>query len=183
MSGGPRFVVITGRPGVGKTTIFSRVVERLRSGGCRVVGFVCPEVRVGGRRVGFRIRSLDGGMEAWLAHVSLCSGGRVGRYRLCSEAARVAEYVAGLFSEADVIAIDEIGPMELRMPAVRNVILKAIGAGKPGLFVVHRRLSDPEIYPVLRREGVWFWVTLENRDALPDRVYTEVARIAPCIKG
>ncbi len=178
-----RFIVITGRPGVGKTTLFQRLVERLESSGCRVVGFVCPEVRVGGRRVGFRIRSLDGSVEAWLAHTSMCSGARVGRYRVCEEAVRVVESIESKLDDADVVGIDEIGPMELRIGAVRGFIMRALGSGKPGVFVVHRRLRDPEIYPVLRRDGVWFWVSIENRDELPERVYREAATIIPCVKG
>ena len=170
-----RYVVVTGRPGVGKTTLFRRVVERLRSEGYRVGGFVCPEVRAGGRRIGFRIVSLDGSLEAWLARVEGCDGPRVGRYRVCREAERVArEAVERALREADLVAIDEIGPMELRSPGIRSAILEALRSGKPGFFVAHLRLSDPDILPVLRREGVWFTVTLENRDVLPDRVYEAV---------
>ncbi len=170
-----RFVVITGRPGVGKTTLFRRVVERLQASGVRVGGFICPEVRVGGRRIGFRIVSLDGSMEAWLARIEGCDGPRVGRYRVCREAEDVARNaVDTAIRSADLIAIDEIGPMELRSPGIRSAILDALMSGKPGLFVAHLRLSDPEVLPLLRREGVWFTVTLENRDTLPNRVYEAV---------
>ncbi len=166
------YVIITGRPGVGKTTLFERVVARLRSRGYRVEGFSCPEVRVGGRRVGFKIRSLDGSLEAWLARIEGCDGPPVGRYRVCRGAERVAEEaVERALREADMVGIDEIGPMELRSPGIRTAIVKALASGKPGIFVAHRRLSDPEILPVLRSKGVWFTVTEANREALVDRVY------------
>ena len=173
------YVVITGRPGVGKTTLFQRVVARLRSRGLRVEGFVCPEVRSGGRRVGFLIRSLDGSLEAWLARVEGCDGPPVGRYRVCREAERVAqEAVERALREADMVGIDEIGPMELKSPGIRAAILRALSSGKPGIFVAHRRLSDPEILPRLRQHGVWFTVTEENRDALVDQVYAAALEAA-----
>jgi nucleoside-triphosphatase len=167
------YVVITGRPGVGKTTLFQRVVARLRSLGYRVEGFICPEVRSGGRRIGFLIRSLDGSIEGWLARVEGCEGPRVGKYRVCDEANQVAEQaIDKAIKEADLIGIDEIGPMELKSPGIRSSIIRALSSGKPGLFVAHRRLSDPEILPRLRALGKWFEVTEVNREALVDHVFT-----------
>ncbi|MFN3268935.1 MAG: nucleoside-triphosphatase, partial [Zestosphaera sp.] len=43
---------ISGSPGVGKTTVFLRVIELLRSDGLKIGGFICPEVRRSGRRIG-----------------------------------------------------------------------------------------------------------------------------------
>lgn len=174
-----RYIVITGRPGVGKTTLFNKVIEILKSQNIRVGGFTCPEVREGGVRVGFRIRSLDGKYEGWLAHKTLCSGPRLGKYRLCvDEAADVAtRAVEDAIREADVIAIDEIGPMELRIPQVRNSILKALKSGKPGLFVAHMRLSDVEILPLLKNYGIWFTVTIENRNTLLDDIINSFKNI------
>ncbi|AEM39677.1 Nucleoside-triphosphatase [Pyrolobus fumarii 1A] len=167
-----RFVVITGRPGVGKTTLFRKVVGELRSMGYRVEGFACPEVRVGGRRIGFKIVSLDGSLEAWLAKAGEeCDGPRVGRYRVCREAEDVARAaVERALREADIIGIDEIGPMELKTRGIRAAILAALRSGKPGIYVAHARLSDIEILPLLKSEGVWFTVTVENRDLLPPKV-------------
>ena len=163
--------MITGRPGVGKTTLFRRVVDELRRRGYRVEGFACPEVRQGGRRIGFKIVSLDGSLEAWLARIEGCDGPRVGRYRVCLEAENVArEAVEKALREADVIGIDEIGPMELRTPGIRSAILEALRSGKPGIYVAHAKLNDPEILPLLKQHGKWFTVTLENRDRLPPLV-------------
>ncbi len=167
-----RYVVITGRPGVGKTTLFQKVVARLRAQGYRVEGFICPEVRQGGKRIGFLIRSLDGSLEAWLARVEGCYGPPVGRYRVCHEAEEVArEAIEKAIREADMIGIDEVGPMELKASGIRSAILRALSSGKPAILVVHRRLSDPQILPLLRSQGVWFEVTEANRDKLVDQVY------------
>ncbi len=169
------YVVITGRPGVGKTTLFQKVLSMIVGKGYRVGGFLCPEVRVAGKRVGFRIRSIDGRYEAWLARVEGCDGPPVGRYRVCREAEEVAKRaVEDALRRADLVAIDEIGPMELKSPGIRAAILEALASGKPGFFVAHRRLSDPEVLPRLRGSGVWFEITEANRDVLVERVYREV---------
>ena len=184
MSSTYRYVVITGRPGIGKTTLFNKAIKTLKEWNIRVGGFICPEVRERGVRVGFRIRSLDGKYEGWLAHKILCSGPRLGRYRLCvEEAANVAtQAVEEALTKADVVAIDEIGPMELRIPQVRNSILKALKSGKPGLFVAHFRLKDVEILPLLKKYGIWFTVTIENRDVLLDDIINSFRNIIDIAK-
>jgi len=161
---GHRFIAITGRPGVGKTTLFKKIYEILVSRGLRVVGFYCPEVRQGGRRIGFKIRSLDETLEKWLARLEGCNGPPVGRYRTCPEAGEVARYVLSKLGEADVVMIDEIGPMELKLREVRRAIFNILDSGKPGIFVVHERLRDPEVRKRIDGRTCWIQVTMENRD-------------------
>ncbi len=174
---GVLYIAVTGRPGVGKTTLFWKVVKRLVAEGVRVTGFYCPEVREAGRRIGFKIVLIDGSAEAWLARVQGCSGPRVGRYNTCQEAEGVAGKVLEQLDTAELVAIDEIGPMELRLAGVRSVIYRIFESGKPGFFVVHERLNDPLILPRLRRHGKVYYVTIENRDWLPEKVYAELRSI------
>ncbi|HIQ23953.1 MAG TPA: NTPase [Pyrodictium delaneyi] len=168
------YALVTGRPGVGKTTLVRRVIEKLRKEGYELTGFFCPEVRQNGRRIGFKITSLDGSLEAWLARIEGCNGPRVGRYNTCQEAEEVARGTIERIDNADLIVIDEIGPMELRLRGIREIILRVLRSGKPGLFVVHERLSDREILPILQRRGRWYRVTVENRDSLVNDVYNFV---------
>ncbi|ABM80747.1 nucleoside-triphosphatase [Hyperthermus butylicus] len=178
------YVVVTGRPGVGKTTLFWKVVRKLMDEGVVVKGFYCPEVRgQQGYRIGFKIVLLDGSGEAWLARREGCNGPRVGRYYTCPEAETIASRVLGELGKADLIAIDEIGPMELRLAGVRRTIYRVLDSGKPGLFVVHERLSDPYILARLKPSGVWFHVTIENRDVLPEKVYEAVKQAVARSKG
>ncbi len=166
-------IVISGRPGIGKTTVFKKVVDRLRSRGYYVVGFYCPEVRVRGSRIGFRIISLDDVVEEWLAHISNCSGPKIGKYRVCYSAEKVAKHVISRISEASILAIDEIGPMELKLPSTRNAIIEMLKADKPGIYVAHYRLSDKEILYLLR-DSTKYIVNEYNRNSIVDKIFNEI---------
>ena len=69
-------ILLTGRPGVGKTTVVRRVVEALtevdgsngpRAGAAIASGFYTQEMRVEGQREGFRAITLDGREAMWPA--------------------------------------------------------------------------------------------------------------------
>ncbi|MEM0154087.1 MAG: nucleoside-triphosphatase [Ignisphaera sp.] len=170
-------VALTGRPGVGKSTVFMRVVQELDSLGYRVYGFYCPEVREHGRRIGFRIVDIRSGVSGWLAlELSKAqqmgygsSGRRVGKYVVIeSEAERIG--VAALSKppmEGSVLGIDEVGPMELSIARLRLEIIRALEYAVRGIVVIHRNLSDVEVAGVLRRRGFDVVnVTEANRDNL-----------------
>ena len=53
-----RVLILTGTPGVGKTTVLTKTVEMLRKQGYNVGGMLSHEVREGGVRVGFEIQDL-----------------------------------------------------------------------------------------------------------------------------
>lgn len=70
-------LLLTGVPGVGKTTVVRRVAESLA--GNQLDGFYAEEIREAGVRQGFRLLSFDG--REWLiAHVDLGKRYRVSKY-------------------------------------------------------------------------------------------------------
>lgn len=166
---GPGFY-LTGAPGVGKTTVFMRIVDELKRLGCSIGGIYAPEVRIGGSRVGFMIIDLDSGARGWLARIGDFRGPRVGRYVVVVDDVLKIGIPAleRALVEKNVIAIDEIGPMELAVPQLRSSIIKCIESGKLYLAVVHRGLRDrdPEVYRLLAGRGSIVEVTLENRGRL-----------------
>ena len=81
----PLRVFITGNPGVGKTTIFSFIVNELRKRNYKISGFYCPEIREGGRRVGFQIVDIATGERDWLAKENVPARVRIGRYTVMEE--------------------------------------------------------------------------------------------------
>ncbi len=141
-------IFITGKPGVGKTTLLMFIVNELIKKGYKVVGFYCPEVREEGRRIGFKIVSIPSGEERWLAKIGEGKI-KVGKYAIQEEAEEIVNKVKNSISNAQIIAIDEIGPMELSIPPIRDFINEVLKIDKPLIAVVHRSVKlNGEIYVV-----------------------------------
>jgi len=165
-------VFITGRPGIGKTTLFLKVIHSLRREGLTVGGFICPEVRVGGRRVGFKIIDLASGNEGFLAKI--CDSElslmkeipKVGKYCVnVSDAVNIGvNAINNALQSSDIVGIDEIGPMELSVEALKKAVFKALTSPKPLVAVVHRTRTNE----ILRKvpNALLYTVTLRNRDSL-----------------
>jgi len=172
-------VLITGRPGVGKTTVFLQVVESLRASGVGFAGFVSREVRVEGDRIGFEIMDLASGRKGWLAHVNQPVGPRVGKYRV--NLSDLIEIGVGSIQRSlqqrgvEVVAVDEIGPMELTCPEFARVIKDVTNAGKTLLATVHYRERDQILAMFdLKQKAKLFEVTLENRQKIDHEIVEAV---------
>jgi len=48
-------VLITGRPGVGKTTLLNKIKKKIEDRGYSTGGMYCPEIREDGKRTGFKL--------------------------------------------------------------------------------------------------------------------------------
>jgi nucleoside-triphosphatase len=165
-----RTLLLTGRPGVGKTTVIQTVVQAL---GEQADGFYTEEIRGPRGRQGFRLVSLRG-EQAVLAHVRLKGGGRprVGRYGV-DVAALERVGVAALeraMAQGRVVIIDEIGKMELFSDAFKAAVLAAVDGPASVVATVMAR-PHPWVDTLKARPDVTLWqVTFENRDAMPSRV-------------
>ncbi|HXW37316.1 MAG TPA: NTPase [Nitrososphaerales archaeon] len=167
---------VTGPPGVGKSTLVSKVMMRAMSRGVIVGGCVTSERRKGGERVGFNIKNLSTGEEGELASVKAPLGPRVGRYRVnLMDLANIGgASLAGAALSAELIVIDELGPMELVSPEFRRGVRACLDSQRPLLAVVHERMDDDLIAEVKSAAGSSTDVTLTNRDSLVDQLSSEV---------
>jgi nucleoside-triphosphatase len=117
-------VLLTGKPGVGKTTIIKKVVEGRENAG----GFYTEEIRDRYRK-GFKIMTLDG-EEGILAHVDIKNRRTVGKYGVNTpdiDAIAVKSVEESL--DREIIVIDEIGKMELYSEKFRDILGKALDTG------------------------------------------------------
>ena len=168
-----RLLLLTGSPGVGKTTVLLRVVECLKAKGYSVGGMVSREVRSDRTRVGFEILDLGSGSRGWLAHVNQKSGPSVGKYRVNLEDLDNigANAIVNAAENFDVVAIDEIGPMELFSEKFKEAVRKAVEGGKLVVGVVHWKARDRLIEEVKKREDTEvFVVAYENRNKLHETI-------------
>jgi nucleoside-triphosphatase len=175
-----RIMLLTGSPGIGKTTVLIKIVDSLKAKGYKVGGMISREVRSRGSRVGFEILDIIGLRRGWLAHGDQPTGPRVGKYRVNIEDLNSigAETIVRAVGEADVIVIDEIGPMELFSEKFKQAVQMAVESGKPLLGVVHWKAKDKLIDDVKNRDDVEIYnVNLENRDKLHDVIAEKIAKL------
>ncbi len=168
-----RVLLLTGAPGVGKTTVLIKAVDALKAKGISVGGMISREVREGNVRIGFEILDLTSSKHGWLAHVNQKSGPQVGKYRVNLDDLDSigAKAIAEAVQENDVIAIDEIGPMELYSQKFKQAVKQALESRKLVLAVVHGKARDPLINDAKQREDAeTFTVTLANRDMLAEEI-------------
>ena len=172
--------LLTGQPGVGKSTIVSRVVLRLKSAGVIVGGCSTTERKVKGARVGFEVLNLTDGTRGELASIASSLGPRVGRYRvnLADLAAVGAAGLSKAAASSEVIVIDEVGPMELVSPEFRKGVRACLDSGKPILAVVHERLEDDLLAELREKAKETITVTVESRDQAADGVASSLLEAA-----
>ncbi len=171
---------MTGAPGVGKTTLLTKTVDALKTKGVRVGGMITREVREGNVRVGFEILDLTSNKHGWLAHVNGQGGLQVGKYHVNLndlDNVGVAAIMQAL-EKCDVIAIDEIGPMELFSPKFKQAVAQALESKKLMLMVVHGKAKDPIVTQIKRRvDAEIFNVTFSNRENLTEQLTRKVCNI------
>jgi nucleoside-triphosphatase len=168
-----RFILITGRPGIGKTTVFRKTVDLLRNQGWVVGGMVSFEIRKSGRRIGFEISDLLSDESGILAHICLKEGPRVGRYRVNIEDLENigVRAIQNALEEAEIICCDEIAPMELSSSLFRETISKAAKISKPFVGTIHSTVVASLIQELEIESSVQVLeVTKQNRNGLHQEI-------------
>ena len=163
-----KHILLTGKPGVGKTTIIKKIIPLL---GTSAGGFFTEEIRVMDRRMGFRIVTLDG-REDIMAHVDCNSNYKVGKYRVDLDSfERIAiPALENALKDKSIIVIDEIGKMELFSAKFRELVRNILDGKKPLLCVIKEN-GDTFTEKIKNRGDVSLvTVNYENREGLPEKV-------------
>jgi nucleoside-triphosphatase len=178
-------VLLTGRPGCGKTTLIKRVVNNLprRAGGFYTEEIRDPEGvrdRSGGARTGFKIVTLDG-KQIVFAHVDFKSSERLGKYGLdlCALERIGVGAVRQAIRARRLVVIDEIGPMEIRSPTFRDAVNEALDDELPLLATVFAR-SLPFTDAIKSRPDVrLIEVRPDNRERLVSELSDRIRELNP----
>lgn len=170
-------LLITGSPGVGKTTLVKKAVQALA--GRNLAGFYTEEIRAGKAREGFALVTLRG-ERFIMAHTGHRSPHRVGRYGVDVQVIDTAvELTLSRGRGAELFVIDEIGKMECFSPFFVKKVTDLLDSGKPVVATIARK-GRGFISQVKNREGVELWeVTRENRDEMAGRVVAWVGERLP----
>lgn len=161
-------ILLTGRPGVGKSTVIMKVVDSI--GSENVGGFWSQEIRIGGRRTGFAIKTFLG-ENGILAHVDMTNGPRVGRYTVNIDDIESIALPAldRAFDENKIIVIDEIAKMELCSPSFAPTVLRCLDAGKV-LGTLQKRGGHFVDEVRGRSDVLLLELTISNRERMPGKI-------------
>jgi len=146
-----RAYLITGAPGVGKTSLILSLLDTLPG---TKGGFYTREIREGSQRVGFLVTDLSG-REGVLAHVRHPGPPRVGSYGVDLKTLEDigVHAVSRAMDETDLIVIDEIGKMELFSPRFRTVLFEVLKGPRPLLGTIMAK-PHPAADPIKAHPGV-----------------------------
>ena len=165
-------VAVTGRPGIGKTTLVKKVVSLLKG---EAKGFWTEEVRRAGMRWGFKVVRCDG-REGRRASVEGDSPFRVGRYRVFVKEFEelVVPFLKELLREKPrLIVVDEVGKMELLSSQFRELCRRFLVEEGNFLVTVPLRSSNPLVLD-FKRQFKLIHLTLTNRNRLPYEIVKEL---------
>lgn len=138
---------------------------------------ISGEVREAGVRRGFGIEDFLTHASGVLASVDARDGPHVGRYTVnIDDLEKVgAESIRRAIDKADVVIIDELGPMELHSGFFIESVAAALDSGKHVIGTIHKRATHPLIQKVKSNPRVQIvLVTDQNRDSLPTRIVEEI---------
>ena len=169
-------IVLTGAPGVGKTTAVIRVTRALKERGIKVGGIVSRELRTNNMRIGFEFIDLTTNDTNVLASIT-GNGPKVGKYFVNLAGCRfAAERLTNAIRNSEVIICDEIGPMELKSRDFIDSVKHLLDADKKVIVVVHQKLQHLLIDEFRNKSSLLINVDLENREKvnqiLLDRLIT-----------
>lgn len=160
-------IAVTGRPGIGKTTLCLKVYQSLKFR-IKISGFITVEERDKGVRIGFKLLDLSSNRSTQLSRVGKGKV-MVGKYEILLE--NLENFLQSLDLSGDLIIIDEIGPMELKSRKFVSFVEKLLERENL-LFTIHYRSNHPLVERI--RENFRVYVIDEgNRNAVAE----EIARI------
>jgi nucleoside-triphosphatase len=165
-------ILITGLPGVGKTTLIKKLAEVLND--LNPIGFYTAEIREDTIRRGFELIGLDG-RKGLLSHIDIKSPYRVGKYKVDIKGfENFLQTIPFLNPSTRLIVIDEIGKMECLSDQFKKLISGLFDSEKQVIATIALKGSG-FIEEVKRRHDiVLFEITKSNRNSLLSDILKEM---------
>ncbi|XP_021192692.3 nucleoside-triphosphatase THEP1 [Helicoverpa armigera] len=177
------FFLLTGEPGVGKTTLTKKLSTEISLKGIQTTGFYTEEVRKGRSREGFDVVTLDGTRGRLARDQSLLNEPikyKVGKYGvLIQEFEKVAlpSLIKPDTTQPHLLVIDEIGKMEFFSDPFKTAIRTIFSPSSNCvvLATIPVRRSDQLIESIRNHNLAKVWmVTRENRNTIHNEILKEI---------
>jgi nucleoside-triphosphatase len=157
-------LLITGLPGVGKTTLAKKLSEALKS--LYPVGFYTEEIRERGERKGFEIIGLEG-KKGLLSHKDIRSPYKVGQYNVDIKGFEdLIDSISFFNPLTRLIIIDEIGKMECLSDQFKRLLKEILDSEKWVIATIALKGSGLIAEVKERNDVRLFEITKKNRDSL-----------------
>ena len=161
-------IIITGKPGCGKSTLISRLKEYLNTDfTIKIGGISTPEIRRDGVRVGFNIINIYSNEIGILSHINQKSGPRISKYKVNLKDLNEIGVKAIVFAikNCDIIFLDEIGKMEIISKNFQNAVLDAFNSSKIVIATMGLRIRHTFIDEIKSRNDIEILhLTINNRE-------------------
>lgn len=165
-------ILITGIPGIGKTTLIRKISEIFKE--FNPAGFYISEIIEDGVRTGFELVSLYGDSRV-LSHINLKTKYIVGKYKV--DIKGFENMLDNIFSrekKTGLYIIDEIGKIECKSKKFSKLIIDLLNSDKP----VVASISDKGtglIHDIKKRNDIkLFEITPHNHELLLKELTMEI---------
>jgi nucleoside-triphosphatase len=168
-------ILITGEPGIGKTTLIKKVSDKLDK--YCIKGFYTLEIRECGKRKGFDLKGFNN-ETAILSHINIQTAFKVGKYGVDILAFELFLDSIDFFSpKTELIIIDEIGKMECFSSRFVDLIHNIFRGDRPVIATVALKgsgiISEIKKQPDIRI----IKISKKNRNQIPKELLQLVKNI------
>jgi len=161
-------ILITGKPGSGKTTLIAEMLKELS---LDAGGFYTQEIREKGERKGFKITPLNG-KEGILAHIDIESPYRVSKYKVNFKDLEEigVNSILRSIKENKIVVIDEIAKMELFSEKFKKAVITALNSKNRVLATIKLTPSRFTEQIKSRKDTRVFHLDRENREKVKKEI-------------
>jgi nucleoside-triphosphatase len=166
-------IIITGLPGVGKTTLIKGILHEIRS--LNPIGFYTEEIREEGIRKGFSLISVTG-EKSILAAENIPSRFRVGKYGV--DPVNFEKFIGNIpFRDpaSRIIIIDEIGKMECFSKMFTELVIELLSSNKLVVATVALKGTGLMAQVKSRPDIELIEITNDNRNDLLPSILSRIA--------
>ena len=165
-------ILISGLPGIGKTTLIKELCGRIKN--YDPIGFYTEEIRNEGKRKGFQLIGLNGNRVIF-AHVLIESSHSVGRYRVDLDAFdKFLDSIDFKQNKTIPIVIDEIGKMECLSRKFEKLISQILDSENLVIATISHTNGGIKGKIKQRDDVHLFKMNLNNRRYLPNEIIESI---------